>query len=523
MTKIKKCAFALAAVAATTLSGCGKNYDVVFWSSFGGDYTQYLNPIVEDIADKLGYKVQHVSKKSYPGVLDAMVSSIATGKYPNVVVGYPDHFAQYHGSKILLPLDDMVSAEMLADFDANYMPENYLYDQDGTKHLYGLPFNKSTELLGYNQVFVEYCDWKNPGKDLLNLPATWDEWADYSNPESKVSIYMKEFEALVTGKEVWYASQDEAGHASNFEKSASAVAGKTKVFDYSKSEWETCRLFTWDSTDNAFITLVRQWGSQYTVLPESQYSITPKKRKGHVLFANNDNLGTTVDMLKYFNKMHKAHVFGTPSDFGTNTNFSSDSFKRGEVMFVVCSSGGLAHNTGTWQCRFKSAPIPYKTADKKFVISQGADICMTKKGDSKKSFEFMKALTTGEFQTKWAIDTGYFPASKSSENHPDYIEFLNGTNYSDELAVYKREGAKTNHDHYSNAAENWQRFVDDAFIGSAKVREIVGVILPNIFSQIKAADVEDDTKYYKEIKDILSQPVIKSNTNIAIELADVLK
>ena len=523
MTKLKKSALVLSAIAATTLSGCGKKYDVVFWSSFGGDYTQYLNPIVEDIASELKYKVSHVSKKSYPGVLDAMVSSIATGNYPGVVVGYPDHFAQYHGSKILIPLDSYVSQDMLNDFDPNYMPENYLYDQNGEKHLYGLPFNKSTELLGYNQVFLEYCDWKNPGKDLLTLPQTWEEWAEYDNPDSKVSIYKSEFDALINGKKVVYATQDTDGHAHDFEESATPVSGKTKVFDYSKSKIETCRLFTWDSTDNAFITLVRQWGSKYTELPEDQRQVTPKKRQGKVLFANNANLSATVDMLKFFNRLHKNGIFGTPQDFGGEAKFSSDSFKRGEVMFVICSSGGLAHNTGTWHARFKSAPIPYHAADKKFVISQGADIAMTKNGDQKKSFAFMKALTTGKFQTRWAIDTGYFPASRTAENEPEYQAFLNGTSYADELKVYKREGAKTNHEHYSNASENWIRFVDDAFIGSAKVREVVGVILPNVFSQIKAADVEDTSKYHKEIKDTLTQASIKSNTNIAVDLADILK
>ena len=519
MTKIKKGALALASIAAITLSGCGKA-DVTFWSSFGGGYTQYLNPIVEDIAADHGWKVSHVSKKSYPGVLDAMVSAIATGNYADVVVGYPDHFAQYHGSKILVPLDDYVSAEMLADFDPNYMPENYLYDQDGTKHLYGLPFNKSTELLGYNQVFVEYCAEKEGNNELLHLPETWDEWADYDNATSKVSIYLKNFEDLVKNKQVIYATQDEDGHAHDF--TPTAAAGKVKVFDYSNAKWETTRLFTWDSPDNAFITLVRQWGSRYTELPESERAVTPKKRQGHVLFANNENLSKTVDMLKFFNRLHKKHIFGTPQDFGGEAQYSSDAFKRGEVMFVVCSSGGLAHNTGTWQCRFKSAPIPYHEADKKYVISQGADICLTKKADPKKAFEFMKELTTGKYQTKWAIDTGYFPASRSSENEPSYQEFLNGTSYADELSVYKREGAKTNHEHYSNADEHWIRFVDDAFIGSAKVRTTVGVILPNVFSQIPESKLNDTSAYYKELKDTLTQPSVKSNLNILVEFADAL-
>ena len=521
MTKIKKCAFALATVAATTLSGCGFKGDIEFWSSFGGDYTEKLNPIVEDIASELKISVKHVSKKSYPGVLDAMVSAIATGNYPSVAVGYPDHFAQYHGSKILLPLESYFSEAELKDF-GTYLDENYLYDTDGSRHLYGIPFNKSTELLGYNQVFLQYCAEKTGNNNLLNVPKTWDEWADTENENSNVSIYLKEFKYLVDGKKVVYATQDENGDAHDFVESADPVSGKVKVFDYTKTSWETTRLFTWDSSDNAFITLARQWKSQYTKLPEDQRSVTPKKRRGEVLFANNDNLDATVDMLKFFNKLHKAHVFGTPADFGGNNNFSSDSFKNGNVMFVVCSSGGMAHNTGMWAERFKSTTIPYKTEDAKYVISQGANICMTKKANPKKAIAFMKALTIGEHQTDWCIDTGYYPASTAAENEDKYQAFLDNKSYTDELAVYKREGAETNHVHYSNAEEKWIRFVDDAFIGSAQVREAVKSILPNVFSQIQS-NLDNTDSYYTELKEVLNQEKIKKNTNIRIDLADALK
>ena len=191
-------------------------------------------------------------------------------------------------------------------------------------------------------------------------------------------------------------------------------------------------------------------------------------------------------------------------------------------MFVVCSSGGMAHNTGMWSERFKSTTIPYKTDDAKYVISQGANICMTKKANPKKAIAFMKALTIGKHQTDWCIDTGYYPASAAAENEERYQAFLDNKSYTDELAVYKREGAETNHVHYSNAEEKWIRFVDDAFIGSAQVREAVKSILPNVFSQIQT-DLDNTNSYYTELKEVLNQEKIKKNTNIRIDLADALK
>ena len=268
---------------------------------------------------------------------------------------------------------------------------------------------------------------------------------------------------------------------------------------------------TWDSLDNAFITLVRQWDAKYTELPADQYEVHPKQRQGLVLFANDENLPKTINMLKFFNGMYKKGIFGTPADVGGS--FSSDAFAQGRVMFMVCSSGGLSYNTDNWEKRFRIAPIPYSDGDHKYVISQGANICMTKNGDADKSFKVIKALTTGKFQTRWAIETGYFPASATAEDSDEYQAFMNGTDYSNRTVVAYREGAKVNYQHYRLGG--WHRFVDDAFIGSATVRTLVGSIIPNAFKSVD--DVDDEAGYKNVIKTILKDPQIANNLNIAVD------
>ena len=168
---------ALAGVATLSLTACGgKGGDVEFWSSFGGKYSQKLQNILADLSEELGITIEHSGKGGYPAVLKAVVDSIPNELYPGIAVGYPDHFAQYHGSGILKRLDSYVTQDMLNDYDPNYLPENYLYDTSGEKHLYGVPFNKSTELLGYNGVFVDYCAWFYGDESLKTPPTTWDEW-----------------------------------------------------------------------------------------------------------------------------------------------------------------------------------------------------------------------------------------------------------------------------------------------------------------------------------------------------------
>jgi ABC-type glycerol-3-phosphate transport system substrate-binding protein len=184
-------------------------------------------------------------------------------------------------------------------------------------------------------------------------------------------------------------------------------------------------------------------------------------------------------------------------------------------MFMVCSSGGLGYNTGTWENRFRVAPIPYKSADKKYVISQGANICMTKAGDADSNFKVIKALTTGKYQTRWAIETGYFPASNSAADTSEYQAFLNDTSYADKDHVAYREGARVNELEYR--AKGWNRFVDDAFIGSAKVRTQVGYILANVFASV--SDLNDTNGYKTQIKTVLTDPLIQNEPCIVVDIS----
>ena len=506
MIKIKKnLVVGLAAVASIALSGCNlgkKKGDVSFWSPFGAKYRNVLdNIILPKVEEELGLKIDHESKGSYPGIREAVVDAVANSTYPDLAIGYPDHFAQYQGSDILVELDGKID---INDYDPNYMPENYLYDTNGVKRLYGVPFNKSTEVLGYNGVFVDYCVAKYGDPDLKNLPKTWDEWAS-TDPNSKVQKYKAAFSELVACKSKLCGQQKEDGEGFNFKIENTPTEGRKVLIDYTQTDVSTARLMSWDSTDNAFITLVRQWGAEYTKLPESEKSVHPKLRKGHVLFANATNLPIVTEMLQFFYNMYKNEIFTTPS-MTLGADYSSDAFEQGRCMFMVCSTGGLSYNTENWENRFSIAPIPYKDAEHRYVISQGANICMTKHANEEKAIKVLKALTNGKFQTEWAITTGYFPASNSSADSPEYQAFLNSTDYSDPTRVAYREGARVNELEYRK--NGWTRFVDDAFIGSAIVREKVAQILGDVFAK---SDASADT-IKSVLKNVLDQADLRKNT-----------
>ena len=534
-------ALALVAVATSALSSCGKKNksDFIFWSSFGTAYTSVLDGIVEKAGEVAGAKIDHKSKGSYDNVLAEMLNCLADRKYPDMVTGYPDHFAEYLGNDALQPLDKYVErynqkhgVDLLKDYESAYMTENYdlAVDDAGNKVLSALPFNKSTELMGYNGVFVDYCAslTEYSGDDLYNVPKTWQEW------QVKGPKYREILTSLATGHKALYGVQNEEGTASQFHLSDSRLEKKNAageyvdendkplLLDFTDVDVNLTRVISWDSTDNMFITLVRQWGGQYTRLPDTEKKKEPLFRKGEILFnAKNDAQygdvrSKVVDCMKFFNRLNKQHIFGVPSEF--QAQYSSTQFEQNKVMFMLCSSGGLSYNTAKWTNRFRVAPLPYNEAlgnDGKYVISQGANITLTDRaGDDAKyeqAFEAMAAMTTGELQAKWCLETGYYPCSKSAASDPAYKAFLDSTDYSTPTTVAYREGANLNQNEYMDAAKGWHKFVDPAFIGSSIIRKTIKSIFSSVFVNIGQSDLEDTSKYETILQEVVDDPTIKQN------------
>lgn len=556
-----------------------------FWSSFGTGYSDILDGIVKQIQkDDSTIKVRnHAQKGSYDRIKSDMMNCIQVGDYPNVCVGYPDHFAEYIGNDILVPLDGYIERykqstgiDLIKDeYYEAYMTENKQLDIDcnGDAVISGVPFNKSTELLGYNGVFVDYCvDWclKNPDVevegvkasewDLGTIPETWQDWAVkgnyYRHIMNTLTLKTKKNGEVIRVGKVVYGDQDYEGTASNFEvievakdvpvSKEEEYNGKRMLLDFHQVEESMSRIISWDATDNMFITLLRQWGSEYTVLPEEEKLEEPFYRKGHILFNNNKNREKTIECLKYFTDLNIKGIFGVPQTF--DASYSSEAFSANQVMFMCCSSGGLSYNCSEWRNRFRVAHLPYykgvengETVVRKYVISQGANLAMTDKGSCDDVFKFIVKLTTGEYQLDWCLKTGYYPASKTVANSPAYQEFLyedqkTGDGYPqkaylDDMGnpagtrVSYREGSRVNEEyymppqngktsHFNDDGEPWHKFVDDAFVHSSDIRLAVKSIFVNAFA-LNEADSKENSSYQSLLDDVCKQ--FNSDSNIIVE------
>lgn len=184
---------------------------ITFWHAFGEEKEDYLKQYAADFMKLYpNVTIELSSQGGYNDLRSKVSQSIIAGNQPTMTIGYPDHVVSYLQADAVELLDEYISHPKygvdLEDYIEAYVRENRSYDHSG--RLYGLPFNKSTEVMIYNKTFFDEND--------LEVPTTWEEVAEVAE--------------VVKQK---YKNSDEYG-------------------------------FAYDSAANMFITLTRQWGGRYT-------------------------------------------------------------------------------------------------------------------------------------------------------------------------------------------------------------------------------------------------------------------
>jgi len=188
--------------------------DITFWHIYGQAKGLLLDELIAEFEELYpNINVDSVSQGSYTDLLQKTKKAIGTGVTPDLVVGYPDHFAEYLDLGGVIGLDGFVShAEWgvdLNDFVDSYVAENEQY-AEGV--MYSMPYSKSTEMMVYNKTVFDANGIYLTNEDVL----TW----------------------------------------SDLETIAETVVGD--------GENQCEFLINYDSSSNLFITASRQWGAGYT-------------------------------------------------------------------------------------------------------------------------------------------------------------------------------------------------------------------------------------------------------------------
>ncbi|MBR1847006.1 MAG: hypothetical protein IJ787_04760 [Bacilli bacterium] len=458
----------------------GDAIKVTFWHTFGQKNGEALKKTAGDFAAlvKANMGVDVTIDLQYLGAYGDIYSNItdklAIGDQPTMAIAYPDHVASYiaaegnNPGKFVVNLDNFMNDREIGlgtqawlgdigehgevydedDIIETYIDEGRHFIRQGT---YTFPFMKSSEVLFYNLEAVERA---------------FKGWKPEITSAARVQEYMNTI------------SWDEFMNLCEY-----ISANKSTVLNTIKTP-----LF-YDSDGNFFISKMFQNGIPYS-------SINSENNLGQIDFESGDARTKAEAMVKTLKQQFDRQTFRTK---GTEKTYGSDSFKSGESVFTVGSTGGTGYNMPSGDSfTVGVCPVPASNNNPLYV-TQGPSLTffnsnkLTEAQNTatlRMAWMFAKYLTnpdTNVYQCTYGSE-GYSPVRYSALETENYQEFI-----SDPDDIFAKTGrllADVIGDSYFNTA---------VFPGSAELRDQAGGILTKVFAKDGADDAFITTAFNEAI------------------------
>ncbi|HOO80666.1 MAG TPA: extracellular solute-binding protein [Lachnospiraceae bacterium] len=453
---------------------------IELWHSNGSSVETALNDYADDFMALYPNITVNIVKSgaNYDELRENVINAIKGGQLPNIVQNYPDHVMEYIDNAAVIPLTPYiynstwgynpdVESESFLDILLSYRRENSQYTMDG--EYYSVPFNKSTEVMIYNKTMF---DMLIADGVIDEVPTTW--------------------QGLFAIADDLMAIKDDAIDAiTDKMNSSTAPDALNKSPEEIQAIKDNFVPIAYDSPANAFITLTRQWGGEYTGINA--------QREGLILFDNDE----VRDMLSYFFD-NRTTAFTVPGLWGSE--YASDAFVTGQCAVTFGSTGGARYNTPDmidnpdtvdvdpeFTFEFGVAPMPYNAdmPEERTAIQQGTNMSITTAGtDQQKlaSWLFLRYLTSKEVQLNFALETGYSPVRSTCYDDPIFGLFRQGK----DAAGNDLTGENLMKSLAANAAaeQSDYLFFDQAYVGSSDARAAVEVA----FERVILGSLEGTTK-----------------------------
>ncbi len=415
---------------------------VTFYHAMGADNQAVIQDIIDrfeaEMLAKYGAKVtvEQTSQGDYDTLRQTIASSLAVGEQPTIAQAYPDHVSLYLQGRAVSSLNKYIEHSEYglegdpADsygFIDNFWAEGSIYDDKGT--IYSIPFNKSTEVLFYNKNLFDKYSWE--------VPATWDD--------------------VIEICEAWK---------------------QTTEYQQAKNEGKKVGGIGIDSEANFFITIIQQYGGEYTGFRNGEGAYlfdNPKAREALQWLVDEFNRGNTV----------------TSTYLGTD--YCSDAFKAMQLPMTLGSSAGAKYNVVSDESFVTGvAPYPQKSEDHKQVIQQGTNVTLFDCTDDQEElfgWLFMKYLTNYESALDWTLRTAYFPIRKDVAESKEYKEYVS------QIIKDEQGNEQYNYDAVKEVcvvglAQSPYFYTSVAFPGSAAARSEGEFVIKSILYNQKEYDVD---------------------------------
>lgn len=452
------------------------------WHSNGATIEAALNRYALEFKELYPNITVTITKNgnNYDELRENMVNAIRGGQIPNIIQNYPDHVMEYINNNGVISLtpyiyhpvhgfNSAVEEESFLDILLSYRRENSQYTNDG--EFYSLPFNKSTEVMIYNKTMFDILI---ANGTIEEVPNTWQEL--FALGPALMAIKDGVIDQVTT------------------KLNQSTTLSLHKTPEEIQAIKDNFVPITYDSPANAFITLTRQWGGEYTGIDAA--------RNGVVLFDNAESRA----MLSYFFD-NRDNPFTLPGKWGTE--YASDAFKVAQTAVTFGSTGGARYNTPSvvnneFVFEFGVMPMPYNQdlPGERTAIQQGTNMSITTAGNDQQklaSWLFLKFLTSKEIQLDFALETGYSPVRNSVYSEEIYNLFRDGKEmvYDTVNKVWtatanNASGEMLMKSAAANAAAEQANFLfyDQAFVGSSTARAEVELA----FERVILGSLEGTTK-----------------------------
>ena len=406
-----------------------RTYEITFWAKNENNVNQqavYKQAVAEFQQIYPNITVNMKMYNDYKDIYNDVITNISTNSTPNVCITYPDHIATYlEGQNTVVPLDALMVDSCYGlggskvKFDSPSVEElvpEFLSECVVNGNYYALPYMRSTEACYVNRNMVEKLGYELP--EVL----TWDF--------------------------IWEVSEK--------------AMEKNEDGTFKVNGQKTLIPCIYKSTDNMMITMLRQYGYDYST------------DRGDVLLFNDDTRSIMSEVYSHC----QTRAFSTFSESGYPANF----LNKGQCIFAIDSTAGA-----TWMgceaplmdvpedslVQFETVvyPVPQKDPENISMISQGPSMCIFNKEDSQEvlaSWLFAQYLLTDGIQIAYSQTEGYVPVTTKAQQTPAYQAYLagEGDHYQVKLDTVKLLLEHTD-----------KTFVTPVFNGSANLRQAAGELI----------------------------------------------
>lgn len=165
--------------------------EITFWHAMNGDQEKALQNLVNKFTkENSDIKVTLQNQSSYPDLQQKITATTASPKdLPTITQAYPDWLLNAIDENLVVDLKPYIENKTLKFDNYDDILEGFKDASTIDGKIYGMPFNKSTEVLWYNKTLLD--------KYNISVPKTYEEFAKASKEvKAKANIVGGGFDSL---------------------------------------------------------------------------------------------------------------------------------------------------------------------------------------------------------------------------------------------------------------------------------------------------------------------------------------